>query len=127
MKLYRIARTYVGTQAEAKTTGKAQGAPWYEDEVPTDKAGLIAKLNALLAEQGEGAAPAPIDAPAAPLFQSTPPISPAAIEASATRAAQIARDITIEEAIAEADYPRALALAHQIHHRLMEHARAARA
>lgn len=126
MKLYRIARTFAGNQADAKTASKAQGTPWREDEWPTDKVGLLAKLNALLAEPGEGAAQAPLDIEAAPLFQSAPPVTPAAVEASTTRAAQIARDMTIEEAIAEADYARALALAHHIHHRLMEHARAAR-
>jgi hypothetical protein len=122
MKLYIADGGYVGTQAEAKQVDRA----FRPVEVPTSKDELIAFLNQLVRHTADIYRSRVAIMPAPELFQSAPPATPAAIEASATRAAQIARDITIEEAIAEADYARALALAHHIHHRLMEHARAAR-
>lgn len=52
MKLYRIGKMYVGTQADAKAEADRQGlrtrgwkAEDHEIEVPTDKPGLLAFLN----------------------------------------------------------------------------------
>lgn len=134
MKLYIANGRYVGTQAQARDIDPKHNLQHVE--VRTDKDGLIEDLNAIVA----AASRIPHFTPGEPiavqynsidpdngfaLFQSTPPVAPVAIEKARDFAAQTAQDITIEEAIGDADYPRALSLAHHIHHRLMEFARAA--
>lgn len=124
MKLYRIGQTHVSTQPDAKAASKAQGVPWLDVEVPTDKIGLLAYLNALTADGAATITGKPeLEIMLAPeLFQSSPPVTPASAEASQAYAAKVERDLSIEDAILAADYPRALYLASCIHTRLMEHA-----
>jgi hypothetical protein len=114
MRLYHTPTgQWAGTQAEAKALGLFELV-----EVPTDKPGLLAFLNL----HRVGADRVEIDyTPTITLVQ--PPAPPPPVPD--TRGAQLAQDISVEEAIQRADYPRALYLAHQIHHRLMEHAREA--
>lgn len=120
MKLYLIPTTgqWFGTQDEAKAAARAADTHYDRVEVPTlHKAALIAWLNEHRVGADQPAAP-----PAGPVidYVTPPPRQP-----DPARAAQVDREITIEEAIGEADYPRALRLAEHIHCRLMEHARAA--
>lgn len=67
MHLYLLGTKYLGTQAEARAEAKALGIRFDPDkhgeEVPTDKAGLIAYLNANVRPQLGAAAPV---APAPP-------------------------------------------------------------
>lgn len=111
MKLYLADGQYAGTQAEAKRLGRFTAV-----EVPTDKPSLIAWLNEQLGLQHSVAAPVAIQLACAPPTQ--------AAESTERVREQQRRDISIEEAIGEADYPRAIRLAEHIHCRLMEHARA---
>lgn len=52
MKLYKIINPakqvidWVGTQADAKAAAKGVNVTWVEEEVPTDKPGLLAWLKA---------------------------------------------------------------------------------
>lgn len=111
MRLYRTPQgQWAGTQAEAKALGQFD-----QVEVPTDKPGLLEFLNRHRVGAMVEAAPS--------LTLIQPPAPPP--PAPDTRGAQLAQDISVEEAIQAADYPRALYLAHQVHHRLMEHARSA--
>jgi hypothetical protein len=74
MRLYIcIDGSYAGTQADAK----AKGRGFTEEEVPTDKAGLIAYLNQLVDEaRTGGAADAIMDGEAEPLTTSARPCAP---------------------------------------------------
>jgi len=108
MKLYLAAGQYLGTQAEAKKLDRT----YKPVDVPTSKDELIAFLN--------GPSPArPREAE--PALRPQPAVQP---ERAAPAPSKIEAECRIEDAIAEADYPRALSLANHIHQRLMEHARA---
>lgn len=112
MKFYH---TTDGRWATARPASKAAAAEWAAIDIDTTQRGLLAFLN--LHRVG-----ATVEtAPSLTLVQPPAPPPPA----PDTRGAQLAQDISVEEAIQAADYPRALYLAHQIHHRLMEHARSA--
>lgn len=68
MRLYLIGLDmWAGTQADAKALAREHGLAWREVDVPTDKAGLMAFLNAgWIRPAAEAAAdPEPIDRPAA--------------------------------------------------------------
>jgi len=110
MKFYLVEGRYVATQAAA---GKH---PFTAVDIPTDQKGLMALLNGMLDELAKTHDTAGLAASALIMACEEP-------EPDTVRERQ-RQDITIEEAIAESDYPRALALAHHIHHRLMEHGRA---
>lgn len=70
MRLYRLnvdARAhYLGTQAEARAMKRDTGAAWTEVDVPTDKAGLIAFLNAAAPAPVIVTSPVPAPAPSSP-------------------------------------------------------------
>ena len=57
MNLYLIQGRYVGTQADARAAAKEAGIRFdpeqHSEEVPTDKAGLIAYLNGRIRQQRE--------------------------------------------------------------------------
>lgn len=108
MKFYFADGRYYGTKAEVK------GKDATQVDLPIDKDGYMALVNRLLDERDDALAMA-AGTPRPLISQPAPD----------TAREQQRSDITIEEAIAEADYPRALTLAHHIHHRLMEHGRAA--
>lgn len=122
MKLYRTENTFDGSQAAARATSKALAAPWTEFEWPTSKPEVIAALNQLCAGIAVNSGPETLELLH---FQSTPPMSAPSIQASRDYAASVARDVSIEEAIAEADHARLIRLAEHIHFRLMELARGA--
>lgn len=109
MKYYLAEGRYYNTKADVK------GKEAKQVDLPTDKDGYRELVNGLLDERDA--------ANAAAILTNMHPL--VIVPDPDTVRDQQRQDITIEEAIAEADYPRALALAHHIHHRLMEHARAA--
>lgn len=130
MKLYHIQRTgeWTGTKAEAQRLAARARATFDLVDVPTDKDGLLAFLNSREAGvlHDDVLVYAVEDAPATgqgelvitPMQAPPPPPDMA-------RPAIVAQEISVEEAIAGAGYPRALRLAEHVHCRLMEHARAA--
>lgn len=64
MKLYYISGgKWAGTQDDAKALAKSTGGDWTAREVPTDKPGLLAFLNATGREVAPPAAPAIVQAP----------------------------------------------------------------
>jgi len=107
MKLYLAAGLYVGTQTEARECDRL----FTPVEFPTGKEELIAALNGIVDNTREIYASRQVAAQ---------PPAPPAPRAPDT----VARDITVEEAIGEADHARAIRLAEHIHCRLMELARA---
>lgn len=63
MRLYRLIVAgrprYVGTQADARAMKRDTGAAWTEIDVPTDKAGLLAFLDAPATPEEDTAPPQP--------------------------------------------------------------------
>jgi hypothetical protein len=134
MNLYLAAGQYVGTQAEAKALDKS----YQPVEVPVDKAGLMAFLNAL-AKPSESyyvytksidlvstAEDLPETTPEIPVvFTDSPKVQQEDKEFSRNMPRKVNAEIIIEDAIAAADYNRTLNLVQHIHCRLKEHADAA--
>lgn len=131
MKLYQIDQTYCGTQAETKTLAKAAGVKFdaaiHEQEVPTDKAGLIDFLNNELRIADFHQRRAVTAATAQPLGEIAPmhePIERYPTDADVDtikRMAGVAHNINVEEEIGRADYPTAIRLALHATSRLQEH------
>lgn len=99
MRLYRLIvdgrPRYVGTQADARATKRDTGAAWTEIDVPTDKAGLLAFLDALHAPVAPAAAPAP------PPSRAPQPRTAAALDAASVLARMDNPDLGLD-AIVEA-------------------------
>ena len=110
MKLYVLRiderNRYVGTQAEAKALHREIGAPWQDIEVPIDKAGLIAFLNA----HDRGAAPEAAQ-PAGP--QTDAPIAAPAAGTSLTLT-------DVEEFVQSADHPQLSSITENCIYRIRE-------
>lgn len=125
MKLYLIDGLYYGTQAEAKPAAALAGIKNsqigdFEEDVPTDKTGLIAYLNHLTEARRA------VDALFGPVEQTerlpAPPIPAAPAPTQAIERAT--HSIGVEEEIARADYPNAVRLALHATSRVGEHLKA---
>ncbi|MCP3730421.1 hypothetical protein M9978_08265 [Sphingomonas sp. MG17] len=117
MKFYHTAD---GRWATARPASKAAAAEWAALDLDTSQRGFLAFLN----EHRVGASDR-VEITVEPTLIITQPPAPPPAPADPWPA-RYAQEISVEEAIAEADYPRALALAHHVHHRLMEFARKAK-